>query len=179
MKLLRLLKTGFSFFLIFLAFSCSDHPTGKLYIAGTTDLHGYIFPFDFIENEAIDASLAHAASYFREIRERGENLILLDNGDNLQGQPTVYYYNFIDTVSPHMMAEALNYLGYDAGTTGNHDIEAGHSVYDRLVKEYRFPLLAANAVDIKTGEPYFKPFTILKKNGIRVAVFGLVTPSIP
>jgi 2',3'-cyclic-nucleotide 2'-phosphodiesterase / 3'-nucleotidase len=178
MILLRSVRTVFLFFLLFLI-SCSGDRTGTLYIAGTTDLHGYIFPFDFIENEKADASLAHAASYFREIRDRGESLILLDNGDNLQGQPTVYYYNFIDTVSPHMMAEALNYLGYDAGTTGNHDIEAGHSVYDRLVKEYRFPLLAANAVDVKTGEPYFKPFTVINKNGISVAVFGLVTPSIP
>jgi 2',3'-cyclic-nucleotide 2'-phosphodiesterase / 3'-nucleotidase len=179
MNLLRPVNTVFFFFLLFLAVSCSGDRTGRLYIAGTTDLHGYIFPFDFIENEKADASLAHAASYFRELRDKGESLILLDNGDNLQGQPTVYYYNFIDTVSPHMMAEALNYLGYDAGTAGNHDIEAGHSVYDRLVKEYRFPLLAANAVDVKTGEPYFKPYTIINRNGIRVAVFGLVTPSIP
>ncbi len=43
---------------------------------------------------------------------KGEDpVILLDNGDNLQGQPPVYYYNFIDTVSPHIMAEAFNYLG--------------------------------------------------------------------
>ena len=48
-------------------------------------------------------------------------------------------------------------------TVGNHDIEAGHSVYDRLVKEYNFPLLAANAVDIKTGKPYFKPIPIIVK----------------
>jgi 2',3'-cyclic-nucleotide 2'-phosphodiesterase / 3'-nucleotidase len=179
MNLLRLPKTGLLFFLLLVTVSCSRHPEGTLYIAGTTDLHGYIFPFDFIENEELDASLAHAASYIREIRDKGENIILLDNGDNLQGQPTVYYYNFIDTLSPHMMAEALNFMDYDAATAGNHDIEAGHSVYDRLVKEYNFPLLAANAVDVKTGKPYFQPFTIINKNGIRVAVLGLVTPSIP
>ncbi len=87
------------------------------------------------------------------ISERSRNekdaVFLLDNGDNLQGQPAVYYYNFIDTVSPHFMSEVFNWLEYDAVTAGNHDIEAGHSVYDRLVKEYNFPLLAANAVDIK------------------------------
>jgi 2',3'-cyclic-nucleotide 2'-phosphodiesterase/3'-nucleotidase len=77
------------------------------------------------------------------------------------------------------MASSLNYLGYDAGTLGNHDIEAGHSVYDRLVKQYKFPLLAANAVDLKTGEPYFKPYTIIEKDGVKIAVLGLVTASIP
>jgi 2',3'-cyclic-nucleotide 2'-phosphodiesterase/3'-nucleotidase len=104
---------------------------------------------------------------------------LLDNGDNLQGQPEEYYYNFIDTISPHFNSEVMNYMGYEAGTVGNHDIEAGHSVYDRLRKLYKFPLLAANAIDIKTGQPYFKPYAIFKKNGLKIAVFGMVTPAIP
>jgi len=73
----------------------------------------------------------------------------------------------------------MNWLGYDACTTGNHDIEAGHSVYDRLAKEYNFPLLAANAINLKTGKPYFKPYTIIEKNNVRVAVFGLITPAVP
>lgn len=163
---------------IILLISCSVKPDRKITILETTDLHGVIFPFDFIENENMDFSLSHSASYFRQKREEGPT-VLLDNGDNLQGQPTVYYYNFIDTVSPHIMASSLNYLGYDAGTMGNHDIEAGHSVYDRLMKQYNLPLLAANAVDLKTGEPYFKPYTIIEKDGIKVAVLGLVTASIP
>lgn len=163
---------------VFLA-SCTEKPAGRLYILETTDLHGYVFPYDFTENEDLDASLAHAASYINEIRGRGDELVLLDNGDNLQGQPTVYYYNFIDTAAPHIQAGVMNYLGYDAGTAGNHDIEAGHSVYDRLRKDYKFPLLAANAVDVKTGEPYFEPYTIIERGGISIAILGLVTPSIP
>jgi 2',3'-cyclic-nucleotide 2'-phosphodiesterase/3'-nucleotidase len=163
---------------IALLISCSVKPDRKITILETTDLHGVIFPFDYTENEKMDFSLSHSASYFRQKRQEGP-LVLLDNGDNLQGQPTVYYYNFIDTVAPHIMASALNYLGYDAGTTGNHDIEAGHTNYDRLLKQYNFPLLAANAVDVKTGKPYFKPYTIIDKDGIKVAVLGLVTASIP
>ncbi len=148
-------------------------------ILETTDLHGVILPYDFIEKKDMKASLAGVSTYVKKTRNGKRPVILLDNGDNLQGQPTVYYYNFIDTVSPHIIAGALNFLGYDAGTVGNHDIEAGHSVYDRLVKEYNFPLLAANAVNKATGKPYFKPYTIIEKNGIRVAVLGLITPSIP
>ena len=149
-------------------------------ILQTTDLHGVILPYDFIEKEEMKASLAGVAAYVKKVQEAVTGpVILLDNGDNLQGQPPVYYYNFIDTVSPHIHAEALNYLGYDAGTVGNHDIEAGHSVYDRLVNEYDFPLLAANAVNKATGKPYFKPYTIIEKKGIRVAVLGLITPAVP
>jgi 2',3'-cyclic-nucleotide 2'-phosphodiesterase / 3'-nucleotidase len=148
-------------------------------IIETTDVHGVILPYDFVEKQPLDASLASAVSYISQLRNKGSNLLLLDNGDNLQGQPQEYYFNFIDTVSPHFNAEVMNYMGYEAGTVGNHDIEAGHSVYDRLRKLYKFPLLAANAVDIKTGQPYFKPYTIINKKGLKIAVFGLVTPAIP
>jgi 2',3'-cyclic-nucleotide 2'-phosphodiesterase / 3'-nucleotidase len=159
--------------------SCSEKGEKSITILETTDLHGVILPYDFIEKKEIKVSLAGVSTYVNQVRKEGKPVILLDNGDNLQGQPAVYYYNFIDTISPHIMAGALNFIGYDAGTVGNHDIEAGHTVYDRLVRKYNFPLLAANAVSKVTGKPYFKPYTIIEKNGIRVAVIGLITPSIP
>jgi 2',3'-cyclic-nucleotide 2'-phosphodiesterase/3'-nucleotidase len=167
------------FLLIVLFVSCSRTVNKSISIIETTDIHGVILPYDFIEKEKLDYSMASSYDYIRTVREKKDATFLLDNGDNLQGQPEVYYYNFIDTVSPHFLPQVMNYMGYDAGTVGNHDVETGHSVYDRLVKEYNFPLLAANAVDIKTGKPYFKPYTIVVKNGIKIAVLGLVTPAIP
>jgi 2',3'-cyclic-nucleotide 2'-phosphodiesterase/3'-nucleotidase len=178
MRFYRNLKNAACILLIAFLVSCSQNAGKHLVILETTDLHGVILPFDFTENETLDVSLAHSASYIREMRSK-TNVVLLDNGDNLQGQPEIYYYNYIDTVSPHFSAEVMNYLGYDAGTVGNHDVEAGHSVYDRLLSQYKFPLLAANAVNVETGKPYFKPYTIIEKDGMRIAVFGMVTPSIP
>lgn len=159
--------------------SCRDRGKINISIIETTDIHGIILPYDFIEKKDINYSLASSVSYIEAARKEKDAIFLLDDGDNLQGQPEVYYYNFIDTVSPHFLAEAMNLIGYDAGTVGNHDIEAGHSVYDRLAKEYKFPLLAANAVDIKSGKPYFRPYVILEKKGIRIAVMGLITPAVP
>jgi 2',3'-cyclic-nucleotide 2'-phosphodiesterase / 3'-nucleotidase len=151
----------------------------KISILETTDVHGVILPFDYVEKLPLHSSLASAATYVRQIRDKNINMLLLDNGDNLQGQPEEYYYNFIDTISPHFNAEVMNWMGYEVGTVGNHDIEAGHLVYDRLRKLYKFPLLAANAVDIKSGQPYFKPYVIVRKKGLKIAVFGMVTPAIP
>lgn len=159
--------------------SCGKKEEKQIIILETTDLHGVVMPYDYIEKKPLDASLAHSAGYIRSLRSSSENLFLLDNGDNLQGQPAVYYYNYIDTLSPHILSQAMNWLDYDAASVGNHDIEAGHDVYDRLVLENDFPLLAANAVDKKSGDPYFTPFVIIEKEGVRIAVLGLITPAVP
>jgi 2',3'-cyclic-nucleotide 2'-phosphodiesterase/3'-nucleotidase len=178
MKLKQIKYQIFTLIYIFLI-SCSDHGEKTISILETTDIHGVILPFDFIEKEKLNASMASTYSYIRQIRKEKDAVILLDNGDNLQGQPEVYYYNFIDTIAPHFLSSVMNYMGYDAGTVGNHDVEAGHSVFDRLVKEYNFPLLAANAIEIKTGKPYFKPYQIINQEGFKIVVFGLITPAIP
>lgn len=168
-----------SIIVVMMLVSCSETGYKSVSILQTTDIHGVILPYDYIENKKLETSLASSFTYIRKLKNERDAIILLDNGDNIQGQPAVYYYNFIDTISNHFLSDVMNYMGYDAGTVGNHDIEAGHAVYDRLVREYNFPLMAANAIDINTGKPYFKPYTIIVKDGIKFAVFGLVTPAIP
>lgn len=148
-----------------------------MYIFASTDVHGAIFDTDPLSSKKNYSSMAVIAAYLENFDN--DDYILLDNGDNLQGSPAVYYYNFVDTSSGHLWAGVLNYLGYDAATVGNHDIEAGHGVYDRIREEYNFPLLAANAVEEGTGDPYFLPYTIIEKGGLKVAVMGLITPGVP
>lgn len=159
--------------------SCTDNTKPSLVLLGTTDVHGTFFPVDLVSNQESYNSLASVSAYFKQVRSEGHRVIAMDNGDILQGQPEVYYYNYIDTVAEHLCASMLNYMNYDVATVGNHDIEAGHSVYDRIEELYNFPLLAANAVSTSTDEPYFKPYTIIRRNGLDVAVLGLITPSVP
>ncbi len=154
--------------------------TIKIKIIETSDVHGSLFPYDFINNIAINTSLAQIYTYVKEQRaDTMQEVILLDDGDILQGQPVVYYYNFEKSNVPHICSQIMNYMKYDAGTVGNHDIEPGHSVYDKINKEFNFPWLAANAVNTKTGKPYFKPYTIINRGRIKIAVLGLITPAIP
>jgi len=152
----------------------------NLKIIETSDLHGAIYPFDFINNKPAKASMAQVYTYVKQERANAEQeVILLDAGDLLQGQPPVYYYNFEETNVPHLMAEVMNFMKYDAGAVGNHDIETGHEVYDRFQKDLNFPWLAANATNTKTNEPYFQPYVVIEKNEIKIAVLGLITPGIP
>jgi 2',3'-cyclic-nucleotide 2'-phosphodiesterase/3'-nucleotidase len=141
-KFFRKTLSHFVFTSILVA-SCSGSGYKKISILGTTDMHGVILHYDFIEQRDLKASLVSSITYINRVRAEKDITVLLDSGDNLQGQPEVYYYNYIVTVSPHFMSESMNFEGYDAAAAGNHDIEAGHSVYDRIVKEYKFPLMAA------------------------------------
>lgn len=167
-------------FSIFISMLATEASTTKIKIIQTTDIHGNFFPYDFINRKSWSGSLARVCSYVEQERKTyGDNLILLDNGDILQGQPTVYYYNFIDTVSTHICADMMNFMKYDVGNVGNHDIETGHSVYDRWIKQCNFPILGANIIDVKTGKPYLPPYKILNKEGIKIAILGMITPAIP
>ena len=173
---------------VFIATSCSESKLEdgmyNFEVYATNDLHGRFFDSLYVSDGKDDThrySLASISTTLNEVRSTKGNdkVILLDVGDHLQGDNAVYYSNFVDTVSEHIFSRVMNYLEYDAVVVGNHDIEPGAAVYDKVVKELNMPYLAANAIDIKTGEPYFEPYTLLNKGGVKVAVIGMTNPNIP
>ena len=138
--------------------------TVTLRIIQTSDVHGCFFPYDFINRKPLEGTLARVSTYVSQLRKTyGNNLILVDNGDILQGQPSCYYCNFVKTDIPNVAASVINYLRYDAQTMGNHDVETGHAVYDKWIKEVNCPMLGANIIDTSTGQPYVKPYTIIER----------------
>ncbi|MCQ2201331.1 MAG: bifunctional metallophosphatase/5'-nucleotidase [Bacteroidales bacterium] len=144
----------------------------------TTDVHGAIFPYDYVKGEEAQHSMAQAVHYIEDVRKESDNVILLDAGDMLQGTPAVYYYDHVDSVR-NVIPMIYNSLKYDAVCIGNHDIETGHAVYDKFVRQMNMPVLGANAVNKETGKPYFQPYTILERGGKKIAVIGLTTPYVP
>ena len=149
-------------------------------IIETSDVHGAIFPYSLKDNKEINSSLARVSTYVNQQRaDTNQIVFLLDNGDIIQGNPAVYYYNFEKTDTINLYADVMNYMKYDAATIGNHDIETGHDVYDKFNKEINFPWLAANAINTKTNQPYFKPYTTIERGGVKIAILGLITPAIP
>ena len=151
-----------------------------LNIIETSDVHGSYFPYDFITRKPQNGSLARLSSLVNERRSQYKDaFMLVDNGDILQGQPIAYYYNYIDTKTEHVCASMLNYLRYDLGNMGNHDVEPGHAAYDRWVSQCKFPVLGANIIDTKTNKPYLPPYKVLEREGVKVAVLGMITPAIP
>lgn len=166
-------------FLLIVAVSAQDKIV-KLKIVETSDIHGNYYPYDFILRHEAGGSLARIHAFVQKEREvYKDNLLLLDNGDILQGQPCAYYYNYIDTISPHLAAEVLNYMQYNTGNMGNHDVETGRAVFDRWADDCKFPILGANIIDTATGKTHFKPYEVLERDGVKIVVLGMITPAIP
>ena len=163
--------------------------TVTLKVIETSDVHGHFFPWDFMEGKPLKGTLTRANSYInRERQKYGENLLLIDNGDILQGQPCVYWTNFVMPEDENLAARVINYMKYDAETVGNHDIEPGHKVYDKWICEVRCPLLGANIVkeECKNGEANpqniytgLQPYSVHVKDGVKICVIGMLTPAIP
>ena len=161
--------------------SCCGPKDGEytFQILTTNDVHGHYFDSLYV-SDGTAPGLVNVSWYADSIRTAAgkENVVLLDAGDCLQGDNAAYYYNYVDTESEHLFGRMVEYMDYDAVVVGNHDIETGHPVYDRLVKEMDVPLLAANAVRTDNGKPYFQEYVTLRRHGINITIIGFTNPNI-
>ncbi len=177
---LKRILVGCIIFLCYSTHIMADYRTINLRIIQSSDVHGCFFPYDFINRKPKEGSLARVITYVDSLRQQyGRNLILLDNGDILQGQPTCYYCNYVKPDIRNVAASVVNYMKYDAETIGNHDIETGHAVYDKWIGEVTCPILGANIINTKTGKPYVHPYTTLEREGVKIVIIGMLTPAIP
>ncbi|MCM1312598.1 MAG: 5'-nucleotidase C-terminal domain-containing protein [Bacteroides sp.] len=157
-----------------------ESKTRKIKIIFTSDIHGNYFPYDFRHERWGKGSLQRVHAFVaQQCRHCSCSTILIDGGDILQGEPTAYYFNYVSPGKRHKVADFCNFIGYDVGVIGNHDIETGHEVFNSFIRDCNYPILGANAISVHTGKPYFKPYTILYRSGVRIAVVGFITPAIP
>lgn len=164
-------------------------------VMASSDLHGNALNWDYFKNAEYDDSahndvgLAKVSTLVNRIRaDRGrEKTMLLDSGDTIQGTPLDYYYAKVEPVTAtgetHPMARAMNAIGYDAVTLGNHEFNYGLPLLAKWVEQMDAPVLGANAVDARTGVPAYLPFTVKSmpvrgKRPVRVGVLGLTNPGI-
>ena len=163
--------------------------TVSLKVIESSDVHGHFFPYDFMEKKPIKGTLSRANTYINKERAKygRDHLLLIDNGDILQGQPCVYWSNYVMPQDENLAARVINYMQYDAETVGNHDVEPGHKVYDKWIREVRCPLLGANIVKegsdgLARKENIYdglQPYSIHYVDGVKIAVIGMLTPAIP
>lgn len=147
---------------------CSK-PQTTLTILHTNDTHSQVEPTDKkAKKDANMGGYARRMGLIAEERKADPNLLLLDCGDFSQGTPYFNYYH------GRIEIDALNRMGYDAGTLGNHEFDNGLDTLAMVVKRANFPIVCANYNFAGTPlEGLVKPYTIIKKGGLRIGVFGI------
>ena len=154
-----------------------------LHLLTTNDVHGRWFDSEYV-GKGSRQSLMAVNYYIDSIRKAdgAGNVLLVDAGDCLQGDNASYYYNFIKTDGEHLFSRLVSYMKYDAVTVGNHDVETGHEVYDRVAKDLKrhgIPFLGGNAIRNDNGKPYFEAYKVFKRAGLKVLVLGYTNANNP
>ena len=174
------MKIRYILSLLLLAAACSPK-SGSLTVLTTDDVHGAWFDSTYV-GARTRPSLMAINWYVDSVRKAdgAKNVLLLDAGDCLQGDNAAYYYNYVDTVSEHLFSRLMAYMKYDAVTVGNHDVETGHAVYDRVTAELRrhgIPFMGGNAIRNDNGKPYFPLCKTFRRGGLKVLVLGYTNPN--
>lgn len=165
-----------------------------LTVLGTSDTHGNVYNWDYYRDGSYDdgagnhVGLAKVAALVNRVRaeRRHRPTLVLDAGDTIEGTPLASYYAMQEPITatgePHPMARAMNAVGYDAVTLGNHEFDYGLPLLHAWVRQLDFPALAANAVRVGSGLPAFRPFVVKDVPmgrglpALRVGILGLTNP---
>ena len=168
-----------------------------LRIMETTDIHVAVYPYDYYADMPDDKSgLARTATIIDKIRAEAGNSMLIDNGDFLQGNPLgdyIAYQRGMKDGDLHPVIKAMNVLGYDCGTLGNHEFNYGLDFMFKVMQGANFPYVCANltkgrlASDARKDDLFLKPYRIVDKkikdgsgaeSTIKVGFIGFVPPQI-
>jgi len=167
-----------------------------LRIMETTDLHVHVYPYDYYSDKPVDTvGLARTASHINTIRAEATNSLLFDNGDFLQGNPMGDYIGYergMKEGDMHPVIKAMNTVGFDGSTLGNHEFNYGLDFLMKSLAGADFPVVSANVAKQANGAPtnditLVKPYVILERqltdgsgatHPIKVAIIGFVPPQI-
>lgn len=169
----------------------SHAQTAKLRIMETSDLHTNLVNYDYYK-DAEDQSFGFSktATVIRQTRAEVKNSLLIDCGDLLQGTPLADYVAKVKGLKPgevHPMYQAMNALGYDVASFGNHEFNYGLPFLENAIKGAKFPYSAANIFKGTTNEPWSRPYVILERTfkddtgvdqKMKIAVISAVPPQI-
>jgi 2',3'-cyclic-nucleotide 2'-phosphodiesterase/3'-nucleotidase len=167
-----------------------------LRILETTDLHVHVFPYDYYSDKPVDTvGLSRTAAIVNEIRAEATNSILVDNGDFLQGNPMgdyVAYERGMKDGDTHPIVAAMNAVGIEASTLGNHEFNYGLDFLMKSIAGAGFPIVTANIAKTMGADPtaddtLIPPYVILdrmlkdgagEEHPIRIGLIGFVPPQI-
>jgi 2',3'-cyclic-nucleotide 2'-phosphodiesterase (5'-nucleotidase family) len=154
-----------------------------LVLMATTDVHGWLLPWDYEAGEPADRGLALLAPLVDSIRQAHPGATaLVDSGDLLQGSPLAAAFTPLEPGVEHPVITAMNVMEYDAAALGNHEFNFGIRHLNRVIRDAHFPFLAANVLVAETGEPAYPEYVILERTvegrPLRIGVTAVLPPGV-
>ncbi|MCL1124855.1 bifunctional 2',3'-cyclic-nucleotide 2'-phosphodiesterase/3'-nucleotidase [Shewanella surugensis] len=170
----------------------------SLRILETSDLHSNIMDFNYyLGTDDPTIGLARTASLIDEARNEKTNVVLVDNGDLLQGSPMGDYIakKGLNSGDTHPAYKAMNTLDYVVGNIGNHEFNYGLDFLKNAISGADFPYINANVYcdsyecwdKVQKGDNLFTPYLIKEKQvldnkghkqTIKIGYIGFVPPQI-
>lgn len=149
-----------------------------LHILETSDIHGYIYPIQYANNSKSNIGLAKVSSLVQSFKKNNPNVLVIDNGDSIQGSPLQYYHATFNNNFINPVAISMNKIGYDAVTIGNHDYNYGKNYLDNYTALLDCPVVCCNVYS--NNQSVYAPYLIKQyPNGPKVGLIGAVTQYIP
>ena len=153
--------------------------TRSLVVVATTDVHGRLRAWDYYDGRADSAhSLAAAATIVDSLRAAHPgDVVLVDAGDLLQGNPLASVAAKAASGTPHPVVAAMNAMRYDASAIGNHEFNYGVPLLRRAISQAKFPFLSANAIAVRPRDGFAR-FTLVKRGDVTLGIIGATTPGV-
>src|SRR5882762_1499422 len=156
----------------------SPPDTAHIVIVATTDVHGRVFGWDYIRDAAAPGGLSRAATALETLRARYPGqLVVVDAGDLLQGNPFATFFGRYDKRQPQPIVNAMNGVQYDVVTPGNHDFDFGVDFLRRAATDATYRYVSGNIVD-DSGRAFFPPAVLLPRGAVKVGITGFTTPGV-
>ncbi|HYR11998.1 MAG TPA: hypothetical protein VEQ60_29710, partial [Longimicrobium sp.] len=154
---------------------------GRLVLMGTTDLHGWILPYDYYTGQRTDNGLAALVPLIDSVRAANhQRTVLVESGDLLQGNAMDFVYRELLAPEQHPLVHAMNIVGYDAAAIGNHEFNYGIEHLNTVIGQMDFPMLSANVFRAGTAERAYRPYTIVERTvggrPVRVGITSVTPP---
>jgi 2',3'-cyclic-nucleotide 2'-phosphodiesterase/3'-nucleotidase len=164
---------------LLLALAIPPADTVRIVLVATTDIHGYITDWDYLQNSPWPGGLTRAVTVVDSLRQKYPGqVVVVDGGDALQGSAFAAYFGRELRRDPHPVIEAMNLMGYDAATPGDHDLDFGVEAFQRALTAAAFPWVSGNLHVLPADTLVLAPYVVVNRNGVRVAIAGFTTPAV-
>jgi 2',3'-cyclic-nucleotide 2'-phosphodiesterase/3'-nucleotidase len=165
-------------FLVAAGLALPPADTVHLVLVATVDVHGQATDWDYLRGTDAAGGLIRATSVLDSLRAAYPGrVILVDGGDAITGTPFGSYFTYVAPASSHPVVDAMNTLQYDAATLGEHDFDAGVAALNHRLADARFPIVSGNLRVVGREDTLaFRPYVVIQRAGVRIAVAGFTTP---